>query len=306
MKNIIIIGIVLLFIGNIVSPVFSADIDILSDSNDVVEFTVETCGFDKNDKHSVNLSLEDAEKLKILFDEIQDKLSNIKSREEAEVIFENAVTKLDDLGFLGDLSFDKAVEFVTRKYLDSRIYSVFEKDINDFDMNSKRNNLCLISGVTKNSWFSGLFSRAFFLMVLMLITFASLSLLMFTNIVMAFLETLILYSFEMTFFSNFNIMPICNSIGFGYDYYPLWDDYSYEIPAHGWIWTLGLNGIKKWNGSFYGKLFRVGMFKFDQTFRIGVVGFTGIHIRNKATEKDYFLGSALKVRLSPDRWWYYN
>ncbi|GAJ21707.1 unnamed protein product, partial [marine sediment metagenome] len=28
----------------------------------------------------------------------------------------------------------------------------------------------------------------------------------------------------------------------------------YYKPAEGWIWTKGTNGIKTWNGSFYGNI----------------------------------------------------
>ena len=339
MKNIIIIGIVLLFIGNIVSLVFSADIDILSDSNDVVEFTVETCGFDKNDKHSVNLSLEDVEKLDILFDEIQDKLSNINSREDAEVIFNEAIVRLDDFGLLGDSSIKNLQKMVTAKnYENNIIIKHLEKFIlkNHTIIDDNKNYLCLTAGSNIRSKFCGPISRLSLILPYILasipLRFCSLIIFIFLfllpdnlsdNLFYSFLASLIAIAYGLlpyiflqaiaTEISHNNPFNILYSIGFGFNYLGIAEysyyGYPFEIlhaPADGWIWTLGLNGIKKWDGLFSGNFSSLPIFgiinRFPFCYYLGAIGFTGIHISETlGNGSNYYLGNTLMINIE-----YYN
>jgi hypothetical protein len=79
------------------------------------------------------------------------------------------------------------------------------------------------------------------------------------------------------------------TIGSYWDFDPRMDPEYY--PANGWVHTIGLNGLKTWDGSIYGNMGKIltisgGLYK-------GIVGFTGL----KIIGMDFFLGSALRVKL---------
>jgi hypothetical protein len=105
-------------------------------------------------------------------------------------------------------------------------------------------------------------------------------------------------------FLSFTSMEPC-SIGslitFGYYEPNLWPGYHYQeyFPSYGWISTIGLNGIKSFNGDFYGRLIKIPAIFW--TFYSGIVGFTGISIRKIHPYSCYRLGFALhvKVDISP-------
>jgi hypothetical protein len=65
-------------------------------------------------------------------------------------------------------------------------------------------------------------------------------------------------------------------------------------PADGWVHTDGLNGVKTWNGSFYGNIYSILIIPLHVYYG-GVTGFTGIKINN------FFQGSALWVKIGPTR-----
>ena len=72
------------------------------------------------------------------------------------------------------------------------------------------------------------------------------------------------------------------------------DSQVFWTPSEGKVWTSGLNGLKEWNGSFYGDLGEIGMSVISLLF-IGVKGFIGLKI---CTLKEiFFLGSALHVKI---------
>jgi hypothetical protein len=60
--------------------------------------------------------------------------------------------------------------------------------------------------------------------------------------------------------------------------------------AEGWLFTVGLRGIKRITGSFYGKI----------AADVGVWGFSGLRIgalRNRGLGKYFYLGTALVVNV---------
>ena len=77
------------------------------------------------------------------------------------------------------------------------------------------------------------------------------------------------------------------------------DGHSF-CPARGWVWTNGINGIKKWEGSFYGLIssFYEDYEMMFYTYYVGVTGFTGISIgRILPTFPSYYFGFAEHVSI---------
>lgn len=64
------------------------------------------------------------------------------------------------------------------------------------------------------------------------------------------------------------------------------------IPAYGWIYTIGLNGIKNWEGDLSGG---IGSTIFGES--MGVTGFKGIKMRNLYSGEVFYMGFARRVEV---------
>ena len=139
----------------IVLSSFSSAVGKVSSDDELVEFDVEFCGLGK--KHSVKLTQQEADEVDLLFDDIEQQLSEVETRDEAEVIFKDAIVELDKYGLLGGLSVRQAQRLVTGgnrnpgvMKLQNRIYTQYQ-ETSDEDENV----LCLIAGLTSETDFAG-------------------------------------------------------------------------------------------------------------------------------------------------------
>jgi hypothetical protein len=76
----------------------------------------------------------------------------------------------------------------------------------------------------------------------------------------------------------------------------LWRPISFAIvwpKRDGWVNTIGLNGLKSWNGNMIGEL--GGSHIGNDT---GVIGFTGIKIENGNTMYTWLIGTAYHVKIN--------
>jgi hypothetical protein len=85
--------------------------------------------------------------------------------------------------------------------------------------------------------------------------------------------------------------------------------YDHERASSGWVWTQGTNGVKKWNGTFYGSIYTKYL-KSDGDEKnygeawqaVGIRGFVGINIFNAVAfgnEKSLvYIGLAKEVNLT--------
>jgi hypothetical protein len=86
-------------------------------------------------------------------------------------------------------------------------------------------------------------------------------------------------------------------IGFGLHRHIPFDVY-YHVPAQGWIYSIGLNGITKWNGSFWGALPIQSFYDHNsQRWYPGVLQFNGINLIKPNGSTHYLLGSALWTKI---------
>ena len=115
------VAVILLFIGVAFAP--SINSSIIKD--ELVEFDVEFCGLGK--KHTVKLTKQEAEEVELLFDEIRTKLDNVESRDEAEIIFKEAVVELDKYGLLGGLSVKQIQKLILGNYQNLGIQEFIDK-----------------------------------------------------------------------------------------------------------------------------------------------------------------------------------
>jgi len=294
------IGIILLFIGVAVAPSINQSIVKASTDDDLVEVTTQACGIQGYGNTTVKLTREQYQNLEQYLVEFRARLNQTSTREEAAPIFKEAVVELDKYGLLPKgTSVEQAQKLVIRKNLPQRI----EKNLKYFLDKNDSNFFCLIAGKTTNSLFWS-FRTAFSYryvykydeettLLSKLDEWAYKNGYNLLSYFIGILDYLIFFGSFLYFLlcgelSHLN--PIClgGKIGFG----------SIR-PSSGWIFTCGLNLIKRWNGTILGDIQDLGMsFPFGLGYHTGTWGFIGFHIYNVDNDTNYFLGSALLVKIS--------
>jgi len=196
----------------IVLSSFSSVVGKVSSDEELVEFDVEFCGLNK--KHTVKLTQDEADKVEQLFDEIEERLSRVETREEAEKIFKEAIVELDKYGLLGGLSVKHAQRLVTREYTPIR-------ESNQILSSNHSNYFCLVAGVTNNTIF--------------------------------FSPTLQVQLFFYQF-QSYGLPPLYNILYCIYRPLMWLSYVEYLSDATGWLFSFGLNGFQFSNGSLLGKI----------------------------------------------------
>ena len=268
MKKLLVVGVIVLFLGLAIAPSINANVSKASIDSELVEITTELCGLDGVKPHTVSLTKEDAEEVEKLIDDIQRRLDEVETREEAVEIFNEAVVKLDKYDLLGGLSVEQAQRLITDGYNNLRIGEFFEKA--NIDSNIKRNFFCLLAGNTDSTVFNGIFSTISLALSFLFIGF----------------EMFVLLWMGTYYFSNFFPLSFEQTISLGIQ------GTQWTYPAEGWIFTMGLTGIKKWEGNIIGDI-RLGIL--DEL--IGVTGFKGVKIRNLNSNDVFYMGFARRVKI---------
>ncbi len=283
-KKGLVLGIIILFVGIAIQPGIIADDSIEYDNSELVEITIQICKSNGANEHTVMLSQEQAEELESIINSTKIKLDAAKTMGETSAIFNDAVVSLYELGVLPDgMSIEDAKRLVNGMEQNLRIVKKLERwfSRNQKNLDDNENILCLIAGHTDLTWFIGP------------LLFPSLILGVIIGIPLVLLDGLIFRLFDTSIFipilfqllvgiaSLYLLIWQLNPIAFGHliklGSEGIW---GWSIPVSGWIYTIGLNGIKNWN-SFYG----------------GVLGFTGIKIwyPPKEGSTHFYLGAALMI-----------
>ncbi len=262
MKKLLAVCVIVLFLGLAIAPSINANV---SKEGELVEITTEVCGIDGVKPHTVKLTKEDAEEVEKLIDDIERRLDEVETREETVEIFNEAVVELDKYSLLGSLSIKQAQRLVTGGYQNSRVMEILGRMIGRNQNITNSNLLCLTAGHTTNSFIMGPLSLLGILLSV-------------------YLNWLFLIFF-------FFPVEICGLMVFG-DFSI--GQHAVYYPAEGWVRAIGLTGVKKWDGKFYGQLLKID-FGLGGEF-LGGIGFTGFRM-NYGFLNTFFLGSALLVKL---------
>jgi hypothetical protein len=269
--------IVFLFIGVTINPVFA-----INKENNYVEVEVDFCGL--NNKHIASLTQQELIEVNEIFKNLRHQLSTVDNRDDAKIIFNVTVEKLNEYGLLGEISVEKAKKLVNGDFLkindnlnENHIQKIKQK------IGDNANLFCSIAGQTKGTFFCGPIGTFFNKIGSFVFYF------------MAYLGMLLMISMLSTFFNTmYNPLMIFSMVaygafgGFGGD----------PIPAEGWVSSVGLLGNKSWETPLYGWLFRFPIFLYFIMAYPGISGFTGIKLlTNNETHEYYYLGFALLARL---------
>jgi len=290
MKKSQVIAIILLFIGVAIAPSINLSAVKASNDNDLVEVTTQACGIQGYGNTTVKLTKEQYQDLERYLVEFRARLNQTTTREEAVPIFKEAVVELNKYGLLPrGMSVENTQKLVIGPDQNQRLIKFFEKlyNLNQNSINS--NFLCLTTGQGSNIiYYRPVFgSIAYFYAIIGQFVLPG-------NI----FTILALFFDEINFYYTFHYpLKFLSFIGFGSDH--AFEGRHHYYPYHGNLFTVGLFGIKNWNGSFNG-----GITKFDFAFAtdyigyyIGGVGFCGINIVSNGNV--FFLGTSLYVKISP-------
>ena len=285
MKKLLVVGVIVLFLGLAIAPSINANVNKASIDSELVEITTEICGLNGG-KHTVLLSKEDADEVDLLFKSIRAQLNNAESREKVVEIFKKAIIELDKYGLLDGLSGKQLQRLVVGWYqspIKRALNKIFNR--NSMMLDDDENIFCLILGKTSYQiGFERVLSRILVILAILLYNLE--------------LERLGSYFLLFWILSSIGVyenpIQILNTIGLGAH-----DGDTYRMPAKGWIWSLGVNGIKSWNDSFYGNLPILPIqYLVGRIYYPGIIGYTGLALHTDDFKEFYFLGTALWLKIN--------
>ena len=274
MKNKILIGsIIAVALLTLVS--FSSVVGKISTDGELVEFDVEFSGLGK--KQTIQLTQQEADEVELLFDDIEQRLSEVKTREEAEVIFKDTVVKLDKYGLLGGLSVRQVQKLVTSNMQQSTLFNQEEYiNINNEKDTNNSNLMCLIAGKTSETFITGILGRIALNLAIPLHFISEIIESLPDSILRTVLEGMFsrCYDFVLIYLVFVSLIDTFIPVSIG-------DVIIYD-DSQGWVLTFGLYGFKNWNGTINGNIESLILSLILES--IGVFGFRGIKVYIRPSE----------------------
>lgn len=288
MKKITTIGLSIFSVFILCSLVYSPVIADIEDEK-IVELHVELINYKGIDKYTLNITEECEIILDSIFNDLEDKLKGDITQDETILLLNETIAKLVDIGILINSSNLKETQkLISTINQNKEIQNYFEK--NKVIQNENINNfICYIIGQATEIYSIIPIGNFLAKLYYIISEWDEIS-----NRIPILLGDLIYYIFALSLilpFLNGGVITFGNMFKFvTYEYYP----------SNGWIWTLGLLGIKKWDGTFYGQLGQIPQLWPPRDYYIGANGFTGIKIhiiKDKVILDTFLLGSAFKVSI---------
>jgi len=186
---------------------------------------------------------------------------------------------LDRYGLLGGMSVKHVQRLVTGGYQNQKIMNIIDDHIennqNIFD--NQTNALCLIAGEINHA--------NIYPLILSIILYFVVNCGLDEYVLMLIFMLMEMFIIGPYYVSN---VAFVDPIIIGNNY----------SPAYGWVFTIGLRGIKYWDGAFYGQMSTIiPRFWWGIDGFLGVRGFTGIKVIDIENHQYFYLGTALKVKI---------
>jgi hypothetical protein len=274
------VGIILLFIGVAITPSINFNVVKASNDNNLVEITTQVCGIQGFGNTTVKLTKQQYQNLRQYFVEFRSRLNQTTTRDEAAPLFKEAVVELNKYGLLPKgMSVEQAQKLTTRY---GKSMDTVQRISSSLGPSGYSNLFCIIAGratycAAASPIITGLkfvFSYLFWVKYYALI------------------GTLWIYLYFLLELRNFIcVFDLFSLLTFGGI-----NIFGWTFPAVGWIYTVGLQGIKNYNGSFFGKI-QYPVKEIFGTLYTGAFGFTGFKIMFP-DHSSQFLGTALWVNIS--------
>jgi hypothetical protein len=324
-KKCLLVGIIFFIVDVSLIPIVDFHVTKASDSNDLIEVTVEPCGMKGFENTTIKLTRQQYQNLQDYLVAFRSRLNTTATCEEAVPIFKEAIVELDKYGLLpGGMSVERAQMFSTDSCF-NQFASIYSEKVGSILRNQSVNTFCLVTGELNWSFschpyfvvLAYLSMGLGFISILpklMLSFYLSLKeKIWFPNLIMLlYLICDLIYTpfFTLTDtiafcigLSNLGPQAIRNIVGIG-----IYDRSlkSYE-GSTGWVTSYGLLGKKAYTGVLYGSLlalpipFQWSLFIMDESLLPGMIGFTGLKITSgEYFENKYYLGGALAVGISSE------
>lgn len=305
LKKSLVISVVFLFLSTAFASNINASYIKPTKNDELVEIVVDAYGQNELEK-TVQLSIQKSNALEIQIDLIKKKLDSAQSREETIEIFKEAITTLDTFGLLPEgMSIKQAQELV----LGSDIHSGFAGIIDQLSkrdvaaLSDNENVFCLVAGKTNQTVFEGFRSKILITSHSLFLGCAGIFANFYFNLFPSRFPTVLFWLFMIYYytfmfrmisnmvFTNYNPLLFASTISIG-ENPGFFHSYIY---ANGWVHSVGLNGIKSWEGLMVGTLRKINSFPAYFDYAPAISGFTGIKF--VMDDEIFYLGSALKVGL---------
>jgi len=296
LKEIFVLGVILLFIGVAVAPSINQSVVTAAQEDELVEVTVQACGIQGYNETTVKLTREQHQNLEEYLVEFRAKLNQTTSREEAVPLFKDAVVELDKYGLLPKgMSVELAQRVVTGGHFYEKCIQIFGRLFNKNQYNSNSNLFCLVAGETDAT----VFSRHFYIW---LTVGSILSMWKFWNdytllgmILFIIVGNFVILSILLQNFINKNPLALCDVVCIGV--YDPFEKITYY--ASGWLKSFGVLGIKSWDeyirGNFHALPLIYGLIYFLYQ---AIWGFTGLKILlDENSLKQSYFGFALALSI---------
>ena len=284
-----------LVVGSIIAVVlltlvsFSSVVSKVSLNEELAELDVEFCGLDK--KHTVKLTKEEYNEVRLIFDDMQDRLSKIENDEGVVAIFNKAIVELNEYGLLGGLSVKQTQRLITTRYQIFRENKFFHRMLNLGKSDDGANYFCLVLGNLTETIYQNPLSR------LLSISYYKI---MDTNI-SGVLKIIIctMTNFQYPYISLSYLLPFSffSTITAGHVHQGTYGDYINA--SKGVVYSFGLSGNKSWTGELWGAASEIPSYIFVDAFYPAIPGFTGIKLYTKSSET-YFLGFGFKANFTSE------
>jgi len=234
-----------------------------------IEVTSEACGIQGCGSRTIQLTKAQYDELQRYLAGFHARLDNVTTREEAIPLYKEAIGELDRYHLLPPgMSPQQAERLVL---LAQRLPLASERPRSS---NVSENHVALIAGRLENIYF---YSQVCIILNTLVVILYLISLFMGLGYrLFQILGSLLLFLYEL----DNTVSPVS-----------FFDTIRAE-GAYGWVYTIGLNGVKAWEGHIYGSAHHP-IYGIYYPF---VYGFTGLKLRLGDGHQYFFLGTALEVR----------
>lgn len=225
-------------------------------------------------------------------------------KQELSLFFEDAINILDAHNILPAKVSSEDAEQISKNAVDVLFDET--QDIPALNNAGNRNLMCFVTGETTETCSAGaLYYGHYSLLIstiVLLFPFLVIAGILPFGLLYGALNLLIVLLYASlvgnAYYSNLNPVPLGHVIGIGRTF-ELPGECVDHHPAKGWVKTVGLNGNKTYEGKLYGQipLTRIAGQPLDYYYP-GVLGFTGIKIRNEYnSDKQFYMGTALMTNI---------
>jgi hypothetical protein len=304
------VGIVLLLVSVTIAPYINFNVVKASNDNDLVEVTTQACGIKGFGNTTVKLTREQYQNLEQYLVGFRARLNQTTTMDEAVSIFKEAVAELNKYGLLPKgLSVEQAQTLVLTGYINENLMNHLQEiyQRHRWISSGESNTFCLVAGATNQTVLTGIVFTTFLSAILLLARLWALS----EKFGLHFLESIVCSFAVLLYFSECLLLVLCSKLGC---HVPIGEltmfgkrvtkgqGPSISYPSEGWIWTKGLKGEKKWNGSFVGDIYFFNLVRIAavEKYYIGAIGFTGFTFKRISNGETIFLGTALQIALDTE------